>query len=215
MKIGIFDSGIGGEAVAMAFSAALPSAQIITVNDRANLPYGSRTHEEIQKLTEAAIQPLLAKSCDVIVIACNTATAASIDILRERYPKQLFIGLEPMIKPAVEVSKSGIIAVCATPATLASQRYQMLKQQYAKDIFVIEPDCRNWASMIEHEQIDEYILKNTIDDICEQGADAIVLACTHYHWISDLITKIVAGRATVLEPSEAIAERVSKLLESR
>src|SRR5688500_4451990 len=120
MKLGIFDSGIGGEAVAASLHAAFPAAEIVTVNDREHLPYGDRTAEDITALTDAAIQPLLAGNCDVIVIACNSATAAAIETLRARYPEQLFVGLEPMIKPAAAMTKTGTIAVCATPATLGS-----------------------------------------------------------------------------------------------
>lgn len=215
MKLGIFDSGIGGEAVAESLGAAFPEAAIIVVNDREHVPYGNRGTDEVITLTDAAIQPLLDAECDIIVIACNTATAAAIETLRERYPAQTFIGLEPMVKPATTLTKSGVIAICATPATLSSARYTNLKQQYAGNAIVIEPDCSGWAHMIEHDQIDELIIKNIISDVCEQGADVIVLACTHYHWIRDIIERTAAGRATVLDPSDAIARRVSSLLESR
>lgn len=213
MTLGVFDSGIGGEAVAIELQRAFPEARIHTVNDKDNVPYGDRDATEIIELTNAAIQPLLERSCDVIVIACNSATAAAIEWLRNTYPTQRFIGLEPMIKPASELTKAGVIAVCATPATLHSQRYKDLKHSYAETIFVIEPDCRSWASMIEHQRLDEMIVAETIKDVCAQGADIIVLACTHYHWIKETIEKTVAGKATVLDPSEAIAHRVSELLE--
>lgn len=215
MKLGIFDSGIGGEAVAASLRIAFPQAEVITVNDREHVPYGNRSIDDVINLTNAAIQPLLGASCDIIVIACNTATAAAIETLRERYPDQFFIGLEPMVKPATHLTKSGIIAVCATPATLMSERYTSLKQRYSANTIVIEPDCSGWAHMIEHDQIDELIIKNIISDICEQGADVIVLACTHYHWIRDIIEKTAAGRATVIDPSDAIVRRVTTLLESR
>jgi len=212
MKIGIFDSGIGGEAVAQSLQQAFPDATIVTVNDREHLPYGDRTAQDVTQLTDSAIQPLLEQSCDVIVLACNTATAAAIETLRERYPDQPFIGLEPMVKPASELTKTGVIGVCATPATLASERYKSLKHRFAGEGIVIEPDCSGWAQMIEHDQIDELIVKNIISDICEQGADVIVLACTHYHWIRDVIEKTAAGRATVLDPSDAIVKRVKALI---
>jgi glutamate racemase len=215
MKIGIFDSGIGGQAVAESLGQAFPDAMIVTVNDSEHLPYGNRTSEDIAQLADTALQPLLQQSCDVIVLACNTATAAAIEALRAKYPTQLFIGLEPMIKPASELTKTGVVGVCATPATLASQRYTDLKHRYAVNTIVIEPDCSDWAHMIEYDQVDELIIKNIISDVCEQGADVIVLACTHYHWIRDIIEKTAAGRATVIDPSDAIVRRVTALLESR
>lgn len=215
MTLGVFDSGIGGEAVAEELRNSFPQATILTANDTEHVPYGNRDTDEIIMLTNAALKPLLEHPCDIIVIACNSATAAAIEWLRKTYPDQLFIGLEPMIKPATSLSKTGVIAVCATPATLSSQRYKNLKHEYAEATFVIEPDCRNWALMIEHQKLDEIIVTQTIKDLCNQGADVIVLACTHYHWIRDIIEKTAAGRATVIDPSSAITRRVTALLESR
>lgn len=215
MTLGVFDSGIGGEAVARSLAEAFPDAAIMTVNDRKHVPYGDRSAEDITALTDAAIQPLLTAGCDIIIIACNSATAAAIDTLRQRYPDQHFIGLEPMIKPAVSTTRAGVVAICATPATLRSPRYHHLKKTYAETTLIIEPDCSSWAAMIEHDHIDELIVQNTIRDACEQGADVIVLACTHYHWIRDIIEKSAAGRATVIDPSDAIARRVTSILENR
>lgn len=215
MKIGVFDSGIGGEAVANSLRIAFADAEIFVVNDREHLPYGNREVSDITKLTITAIQPLLNNSCDVIVIACNSATAASIETLRQMYPEQSFIGLEPMVKPACTLSKSHVVAICATPATLASDRYKKLKESYAQDTLIIEPDCSTWASMIERDQIDEFIIKNTISDAVLQGADVIVLACTHYHWIRETIESVADDSVSVIDPSSAIVERVKELLESR
>lgn len=213
MKIGIFDSGIGGEAIAAAMRRTFPDANIITVDDHEHLPYGDKTKQEVIDLTTAAIQPLITEKCDVIIIACNTATALAIDSLRQEYPNQKFIGIEPMIKTAAELTESGTVAVCATPATLASERYYELVEKYGKNLKIIEPDCRNWARMIENNQINNQLIKQTVDNVCNQGADVIVLGCTHYHWIKDLIIKIAGGRAQIIEPSENISRRVKQLLE--
>lgn len=212
MKLGVFDSGIGGEAVAAALHITFPDANIITVNDRQHVPYGDKAPDEVIRLTDIAIQPLLDAQCDVIILACNTATALAIEPLRQQYPMQKFIGIEPMIKTAASVSKTGTIAVCATPATLASNRYHNLIAQYGASLQIIEPDCATWAHMIEHNQINHQTIEHIINDICRDGADVIVLGCTHYHWIKDLITGLAAGRAIVLEPSEAIGRRVQELI---
>ena len=212
MKLGVFDSGIGGRAVADELQRFFPEAELVVVDDHENVPYGSKTQEQVLALTEAAIQPLLAASCDIIVLACNTASAAAIEELRQRYPAQLFIGLEPMVKPASALTKTGVIAVCATPATLRSERYHRLKETYGKDISILEPDCSNWASLIENNLINRRDVAQTIEQCCDQGADVIVLACTHYHWIKDLIAEIAGERAQVIEPSEAIGRRVQELL---
>lgn len=212
MKLGVFDSGIGGEAVAAALQQTFPKAEIITVNDHKNVPYGEKTNDEVIALTTAAIQPLLAAQCDVIILACNTATALAIAHLRATYPTQKFIGIEPMIKTAATTTQTGTVAVCATRATLSSQRYAELVEQYGKHLTLIEPDCSQWAYWIEHNKLNHEHVKEIIDDVCDQGADVIVLGCTHYHWIKDDIIALARGRATVLEPSEAIGRRVASLL---
>lgn len=215
MKLGVFDSGIGGEAVAAALQNTFPDASMLIVNDKANVPYGGKSPSEVIRLTDAAIQPLLSAQCDVIVLACNTATAAAIETLRGRYPSQKFIGIEPMIKPAAALTKTNTIAVCATPATLASNRYHNLVARYAADIKIIEPDCSDWAYLIEHSQINHEHIAAVIESVINEGADVIILGCTHYHWIKDDIISLTRGRAVVLEPSEAIGQRVAQLLQLR
>lgn len=211
MKLGVFDSGIGGEAVAAALQTTFPQAKMLIVNDKANVPYGSKTANEVIRLTDAAIQPLITARCDVIILACNTATALAIETLRLRYPDCKFIGIEPMIKTAAAVTKTGIIAVCATPATLASDRYRELVHTYGSDVHIIEPDCSTWAYMIENNTINYEIIEQVINNACDQGADVIVLGCTHYHWIKEEILTLTHGRASVIEPSEAIGHQVKNL----
>lgn len=212
MKLGIFDSGVGGEAVAEALRTTFPAAVVLSVNDRVNVPYGDKAAARIIELTDAAIQPLLASMCDVIILACNTATAVAIDTLRVKYPAQKFIGIEPMIKTAALLTKRQTVAVCATAATLSSDRYKKLVERFASQLTVIEPDCGDWARLIESNLMNRAHIQKTIDEVCERGADVIVLGCTHYHWIKELITDLAAGRALVIEPSEAIGRRVRALL---
>lgn len=214
MKLGMFDSGIGGEAVAAALRLSFPLAEISVLNDHEHVPYGGKSPREIRVLTEAAIQPFLDGTYDVIVLACNTATMLTIDYLRKTYPAQKFIGIEPMIKPAATLSKTGVIAVCATPATLASARYHELVALHGARLEILEPDCSEWAYLIENNQLNRSHVKSTIEETCQRGADVIVLGCTHYHWIKDTIVEFAAGRAQVLEPSEAIGRRVSSLLQN-
>lgn len=212
MNIGVFDSGIGGRAVAEKLQQAFPRDRITLVDDRDNVPYGTRAAAEIIRLTDLAIQPLLKSSCGIIVLACNTATAAAIETLRKRYPDTTFVGLEPMLKPAAEMTKSGVIAICATPATLQSSRYQHLKQTYAAGITVLEPDCADWAAMIEDNKVDNAAIRLIVEGVCDQSADIIVLACTHYHWIKVHIREYAAGRAEIIEPSDALVRQVSRVL---
>ena len=210
MNIGVFDSGIGGEAVANSLRNYFPEAEITVVNDRENLPYGDKTSHQIRLLTDAAIQPLLGS--DAIVIACNSATTAAIEFLRGKYTNQKFIGIEPMIKPALNLTKTRIIGVCATPATLGSNSYRMLKDKYARNYQVVEPDCSNWAQMIENNDLNNSEVITVLDEMIANQVDVIVLGCTHYHWIKELIVEYVGPDIQVLEPSEAIGRRVSSLL---
>lgn len=213
LTIGVFDSGIGGEAVAETLRQAFPSATVTTVNDRIHIPYGDKSPEEVRALTDTAIQPLLGH--DIVVIACNTATMLALSFLRARYPGQDFVGIEPMIQPAAALTKSGVVCVCATPATLASERYDQLKQLSATHCTVLEPNCSQWASLIEHNEINEQHIRATLQHPLEQGADVVVLGCTHYHWIKDMVETIVDGHAVVLEPSAAVVRHITTLTTQR
>ncbi|MFZ1250730.1 MAG: glutamate racemase [Candidatus Microsaccharimonas sp.] len=212
MKIGVFDSGIGGEAVAHELRSLIEYAEVVSVNDHKNVPYGGRPKDEIIELTDAAIQPLLKQGCDAIVLACNTATTNAISALRERYPTQKFVGLEPMVKPAARTSKTKKIAVLATPATLQSQRYAELKKQWAENVTVFEPDCHTWATLIENNKINDVDLEAVITPLLEADVDVIVLGCTHYHWLKNTIQKKVGSDITVLEPSNAISSRILSIV---
>lgn len=210
MKIGVFDSGVGGLSVARAVEKALPQHQVIFVNDTQHVPYGNRSKEELYSL----VQPILNKlsvECEVIVLACNTVSTLLAEDLQRDLPVPL-IPVEPMLEAAAAETKSGIICVCATPATLASSRYLELRQKYASGISVIEPDCSGWAKMIETDRIDHHIIREQISDACAQSADVIVLACTHYHWIEQEIKLLARGRATVIQPEADVVRRLKALL---
>jgi glutamate racemase len=211
-KIGVFDSGIGGLSVANAIEKTYPRHEIIYVNDRKNVPYGSKTPEVLLGLVTPILQKLVADGCEVIVIACNTITTTLITQLREiiRVP---LIGIEPMVKPAAEHTKTGVIAVCATPATLASERYKWLVSTYAADKTIIEPDCSQWSYMIEHNKVNDVYIAAQVDDMCNVGADVIVLGCTHYHWIEEKIRSMAAGRAEIIQPEQAIIRQLQRILE--
>ena len=210
MKIGVFDSGVGGKPVAGAIEKAFPEHEIEYVNDKKHVPYGNKTPDELYGFVVPILRDL-ATRCDIIVIACNTVTTTLITRLREIITVPL-IGIEPMIKPASAQTKSKVIAVCATPATLKSDRYAWLKKEYAEGIKVIEPDCSDWAYMIESDKLNRKKIQKRIEAACQAGADVIVLGCTHYHWIEELIKEIADGRAIVIQPEQAIVARLSQLL---
>jgi glutamate racemase len=211
MTIGVFDSGVGGQSVANAIADALPQLEIMVREDREHLPYGTKSPEEILGYVVPIFESMIKDGCQTIVVACNTVTTTLIGQLRKRFTIPL-IGIEPMIKPAAELTKNKIIAVCATPTTLASERYKQLKDEYASNITVVEPDCSEWALMIQERNVDERKIAIAINEALDAGADVIVLACTHYHWIESLIKSLAAANATVLQPESAIIEQLKRVI---
>ncbi len=212
MKIGVFDSGIGGLSVAQAIEEALPDLTVIYAEDENHVTYGNKTPEELKKVSLPIIKQLQSDGCELIVIACNTITTNLLDDIKQELDIPV-IGVEPMVRQALEKSKSGIITVCATPATLKSQRYSYLKKTYAQGKYLIEPDCSNWAYMIETNKIDKNIIKTIVDDSILQGSDMIVLGCTHYHWIEQEIKEIAGGRAEILHSEQLVIDQIRKILE--
>jgi glutamate racemase len=214
VKIGVFDSGVGGLSVVNAIHNALPDLEIILKEDKEHLPYGNRSVKEIHGFVRPIFQSFIEDGCQVVVVACNTVTTNLITILREEFPIPM-VGMEPAIKPAAEASKKSVIAVCATPRTLSSERYGWLKEQYAKGVKVLEPDCSDWALMIENNSVDREKIAKIVNDVCDSGADQIVLGCTHYHWIEKLIRELAAGRAEVLQPEEPVIKQLKRVLQGR
>lgn len=211
VKVGVFDSGVGGLSIANAIRRALPDVEVLLRQDTEHVPYGLRPPEELLGFVVPIFQELVDAGCRAIVVACNTVTTTLIDELRRRFSVPL-IAIEPMIKPAAALTKTGVIAVCATPTTLASSRYRQLKEQYAKDIEVMEPDCGDWALMIEHKRIDEAHVAERINAALARRADVIVLACTHYHWIEQEIEDLAAGRAQIIQPETATIAQLKRVL---
>lgn len=209
--IGIFDTGFGGEYVAQKLSKLYAQNTFIVANDKAHLPYGSRSEDEIFDLTDAAIQPIL--HCDIIIIACNTATTIAINRLRTKYVNKTFVGFEPMIKPAATITKTGRIAILATPATLKSRRYQDLKQTWAQSKDVIEPDCANWATQIENNKFDTKIATDLVKRLVQDNVDVIALACTHYIYLKNDMQTTAGNTAQIIDPLSAVKKQLDRLLQ--
>lgn len=209
--IGVFDSGVGGLSVARAIEKALPEHSVIFKNDSQHVPYGNRQPAEILVLITPIFASFVAAGCDAIVVACNTVSTTLITELRALV-NVLLIAMEPMVKPAAQLTSSNIIAVCATPTTLASHRYSALKQQYAKNVTVIEPDCAAWSSLIESNSLDHDKIATALRPAIDAGADVIVLGCTHYHWIEQDIAALLQGRALILQPEPAVITQLRRVL---
>ena len=212
-KIIVFDTGIGGKIFANHFRQEIPDAQITEIIDSANAPYGSKTPEQIISLTEQALMPCLNDPENLIVIACNTATACAIEHLRAHYPTQTFVGTEPGIKPAANLTKNGQIISLATPATIHSRRYQDLKTKFAPHITIYEPNCRDWATLIDHNALTPEIIFATLSPYQKFQPDTIILGCTHFLAIPPQILTDIFPGATIYSPLPAITKQVKALLQ--
>lgn len=209
--IGVFDSGAGGLSVARTIEKALPQHTVIFKNDNKHVPYGTRQPAEILAFIIPIFEALITEGCAVIVVACNTVSTTLINELRAQFRVPL-IAMEPMVKPAAQLTTSQVIAVCATPTTLASSRYADLKRQYAANLKVIEPDCADWSSLIEYNQLNQQRIIEDLQPALDAGADVIVLGCTHYHWIEADIISLTKGRVTVLQPEPAVITQLVRVL---
>lgn len=212
MKIGVFDSGVGAQHVIKSIERELPELEIIYKDDKAHVPYGSRLISEIHGFIRPIFQEFINEGCRVIVVACNTVTTNLIAELRREFPVPM-VGMEPAVKPAAERTKTSVIAVCATPRTLSSARYAWLKKEYAAGVEILEPDCSDWALMIESNRLNREKVAEIIRDCTNKNADQIVLGCTHYHWIEELIKEAAAGRAEVIQPEKPVIDQLKKVLQ--
>lgn len=213
MKIGVFDSGIGGRSVANAIEAELLEADVRFVYDNVpgHFPYAQKSPEQIYGFILPFFEQLVSEGCELIVVACNTVSTNLITRLRGAFDVPL-VAVEPMVKPAAALTKTGVIAVCATPTTLASERYAWLKATYGQACTFVEPDCSDWSALIERNQMNERRLREEIEPALAADADVIVLGCTHYHWIEEDIKRLVQGRAVVIQPEQPVVAQLKRVL---
>lgn len=210
MTIGVFDSGLGAHLVAERLHILFPELAFRIATDEENVPYGDRSEQEIISLVDAALQPLLGE-CQIIILACNTATAVAIDWLRRSYPNHQFIGFEPMIKPAAELTTSGVVTVLATAATRQSARYKRLIATYAPEVTILEPNTERWASLIQNGEANTIDLTEVINSVDKHESDIIALACTHYLALEIRLREALPTE-TIIEPTPAVAEQLKRLL---
>ena len=217
--VGFFDSGLGGLCILDAFKALCPHESTIYIADSKNCPYGNKPAAEIVKLAESNTRRLLRRGCKMVVVACNTATAAAIDFLRERHPEVPFIGIEPAVKPAALRSKTGVVGVLATAGTFGGRLYNETKAKFAKDVTVIATVADEFVELVERKEISgaaaERVVRARIEPLLKAGCDKIVLGCTHFPHLKPLIEKICDGRAEAIDPSDAVARQARRVLSAR
>lgn len=214
--VGIYDSGIGGLSVLREIKEMLPFQPLYYIADQAHVPYGERELEEIRDFSFAITDFLESKGAQVIVVACNTASAAALKDLRKAYPHLTFVGMEPAVKPASQKTHNGVVGVLATPATFQGKLYNTLVERFAKDVQILTHTCPGLVEAIENGDLTSpntrLILQRALLPMAEKGADTIVLGCTHFPFVVPLIKSIVGPKISVIDPSPAIAKRVSYLL---
>jgi glutamate racemase len=226
VKVGFFDSGIGGKSILNEFKKLCPQVETEYLADKENLPYGNKQPSEIVGFAEANAAKLIANGCSIVVVACNTATAAAIDLLRAKYPSVPFVGVEPAVKPAAQLSKTGVIGVLATAGTFNGRLYNETKEKFAKNVKVISVIADEFvveAERLEGREVEsldqkelgriEEVVRLRIEPILEEGADVIVLGCTHFPHLKKIIEKVCAGRAQVVDSSLAVAKQIMRVLE--
>lgn len=211
MKIGVFDSGVGGQSFVDALKSRFIDAEIVYKEDKDNIPYGNKSPEELLRLTLPIFKSFESEGCSAVLVACNTVTTTIINELRNALKIPL-VGVEPMVKPAAEKTKTKNIAVCATPTTLKSARYAWLKQNFGQGINIYEPDCSIWATMIEQNRSSELKLSELITEMRQKNVDIIVLGCTHYHWIESELKQITEPDIQVIQPIEPVINQLERIL---
>jgi glutamate racemase len=187
------------------------------VADQAHIPYGSRDAAEILAFSRGISRYLLAQACDAIVVACNTASAAALSPLRAEFPGIVFVGMEPAIKPAAQVSRRKVVGVLATPATLAGVLFQTTLERHAADVQVLQQPCPGLVDWIDTGGLEgpelDAMLRGFLREPLAAGADVLVLACTHYPLVRGAIERLVGPDVLVLDPAPAVARQLGRRLD--
>ena len=216
--IGIFDSGVGGLSVLREIRAQMPEESAIYFGDQGHIPYGPRPMEQIRNFSETITGFLLERDAKIIVVACNTASAAALKYLREKFPTVSFVGMEPAVKPAAEQTATGRVGVLATPATFQGALYASVVERFANGAVLFQNTCTGLVQEIERGNLDgpetRQILKDALLPMLEKDIDTVVLGCTHYPFVIPLIQEIVGEKVRVIDPAPAVARQVKRLLEA-
>lgn len=214
--IGVFDSGVGGLSVLRAVRTLMPEESVIYFGDQGHVPYGPRSLEQVRDFSEAITQFLLNLDAKLIVVACNTASAAALHYLRDKFPEIPFVGMEPAVKPAAEHTLSGLVGVLATPATFQGALYASVLERFANGVQIFQHTCPGLVGLIEQGNLDGeepcVILEDALRPMLDRGIDTVVLGCTHYPFVIPLIRQIVGKTVRVIDPAPAVAKQVERML---
>jgi len=217
--IGIFDSGVGGISVLRAIRGQMPEESVIYFGDQGHIPYGPRPMQQIRDFSEVITRFLLDQGAKIIVVACNTASAAALKHLREKFPDVQFVGMEPAVKPAAEHTQTGKVGVLATPATFQGALYASVVERFANGVELLQNTCPGLVQEIEQGNLagekTRQILEDALLPMLAKNIDTIVLGCTHYPFVIPLIQQIVGENVRVIDPAPAVAKQTARLLEAK
>jgi glutamate racemase len=216
-RIGVFDSGVGGLSILQEIKSLLPQESFVYVADQLHMPYGGKTKQELEELSEKIVSFLIQKDVKLVVVACNTATVYALESLREKFDLPI-VGVVPVIKKIAETTNSGKIGILATPATSESQYLKELIDRFAPDKEVYNIGTTGLEELVEQGIVSspeiDAILKHHLEPLIKAGVDALALGCTHYPFIKDQIKEFVGGTMQVIDSGSAVARQVKKVLEN-
>lgn len=213
--LAVIDSGVGGLSVLREVARQLPCENLLYLADTANCPYGPRSPDEIRTLAEGIVRFLGGQGAKLVVVACNTMSAAALAHLRARSALPI-VGMVPAVKPAAAETNTGVVGVIATEATIQGELFAELVQRYASNVRVLTQTCPGLVQQVEAGALDggqtEALLHRYLDPMLGQGIDELVLGCTHYPFLTPAIRRVVGDRVTIIDPSPAIARQTGRVL---
>lgn len=217
--IGVFDSGVGGLSVWREIVRLLPAESILYLADQAHVPYGERPPSEVARLTSRAVAWLWEQGVKIVVIACNTASSAALNIVRQQWPDSPIVGMEPAVKPASQHTRTGHVGVLATPGTLRGERFTSLVERFANGVHVHTVMGSGLVSLVEAGQLNGPVVEQRLKEILApvQGVelDHLVLGCTHFPFLADAIARVLPDGVKLVDPAPAVARQTQRVLARR
>jgi glutamate racemase len=215
--IGVFDSGVGGLSVLHEIRRVLPEAHLLYIADSAHAPYGDKSEAFIVDRSRAIAEFLVAHGASALVVACNTATASAVDALRAAHTLPI-VGIEPGVKPAVRQTRSGVVGVLTTSRTASSPRFQRLVERHQEGVRIIVRACPGWVQLVEQGALDGEATRAAVEKVVRpilgEGADVLVLGCTHYSFLAPVIRSVADDAVHLVDPAPAVARHLKSRLEA-